>query len=51
VVPREPMVTRQEWDAIVAHELGAGTMRQGLPFEQMVDNSLAEAAARAAGIA
>ncbi len=50
IVPLSPVVTREQWDAIVAHELGAGTMRQALPYERMVDNSLAEAAARAAGI-
>jgi NitT/TauT family transport system substrate-binding protein len=50
IVPLSPVVTREQWDAIIAHELGAGTMRQALPYERIVDNSLAEAAARAAGI-
>jgi NitT/TauT family transport system substrate-binding protein len=44
VVPRNPMISKAEWDAIVAHELGAGTMRSALPFEQIVDNGAAERA-------
>ncbi len=50
VVPTHPRVTEVDWDAIVAHELVAGTMRQALPYAQMVDNTLAEAGARAAGL-
>jgi NitT/TauT family transport system substrate-binding protein len=41
VVPLNPVVSKAEWDAIVAHELGAGTMRRALPFEDIVDNSFA----------
>jgi NitT/TauT family transport system substrate-binding protein len=45
VVPLNPVVSKAEWDAIVAHELGAGTMRKALPFEEIVDNSFATKAA------
>lgn len=44
VVPRNPLVTRQEWDAIMAHDLAAGTVRGEGAFEDMVDMSFAQAA-------
>lgn len=45
VVPLNPVLSKAEWDAIIAHELGAGTMRKALPFEEIVDNSFATKAA------
>jgi NitT/TauT family transport system substrate-binding protein len=50
VVPGNPIVTRQEWDAIIAHELSAGTMRKALPFEEIVDNTFATRATAEFGI-
>jgi NitT/TauT family transport system substrate-binding protein len=50
VVPGNPVVTRQEWDAIIAHELSAGTMRKALPFEEIVDNTFATRATAEFGV-
>lgn len=44
VVPRNPMVTREEWDAIVAHDLAAGTVRGQGDYTTLVDMSYAERA-------
>jgi NitT/TauT family transport system substrate-binding protein len=51
VVPTNPIVTKAEWDAIVAHEIGAGTMRQPLPFERIVDDGPARKATTEFGVA
>jgi NitT/TauT family transport system substrate-binding protein len=50
VVPRNPIITKTEWDAIMKHELSAGSLRRELPFEEMVDNSFAEKATRQFGL-
>lgn len=50
-VPRNPVVPAAEWDAIMAHELGAGTLRQSMKFADVVDNTFAEKATKEFGIA
>jgi len=50
VVPRNPILTRAEWDSIMKHEISAGSLRKELPFEQMVDNSFAESATKNFGL-
>ncbi len=50
IVPRNPTITEQEWDTLVAHEAGVGTLRADLPYSQMVDNSFAEKAAQEFGL-
>lgn len=50
VVPRNPIITPAEWQAIMDHEKGAGTLREVLPYEQMVDTSFAEKAAKEFGL-
>jgi NitT/TauT family transport system substrate-binding protein len=49
-VPRNPVMTLQEWDAMLMHEMAAGTMRKPLPFAEMVDNSFAERATKQLGL-
>ena len=49
VVPRNPVITRAEWDAVMAIENGV-SLKQTLPFERMVDNSFAEKATAAFGL-
>lgn len=49
-VPKNPVLSKQEWDAMIAHELSAGTMRKSLSFEEMVDNSFAEKATAQVGL-
>lgn len=44
VVPRDPLLSREEWDAIVSHDLAAGTVRGEGDYDQLVDMSFAEAA-------
>ena len=51
LVPRNPMISQQEWSTLVDHEAGAGTLREDLPYEQMVDNSFAEKATQEFGLA
>lgn len=50
LVPRNPMITAQEWATLIDHEAGAGTLRGDLPYEQMVDNSFAEKATKEFGL-
>lgn len=50
VVPRNPVITKVDWDAIMKHESGAGSLRQTLDFEQMVDNRFATKAANQFGL-
>lgn len=45
VVPRNPIVTREEWEAIVAHDLAAETIRGEGSYDELVDMSFARAAA------
>ncbi|SNT32399.1 ABC transporter substrate-binding protein [Tropicimonas sediminicola] len=51
LVPRNPVITEQEWRTLVEHEAGAGTLRADLPYEQMVDSSFAEKASQEFGLA
>ena len=51
LVPRNPVITRQDWDTIIAHEQVAGTLRGDFPYEQMVDTSFAEKATAEFGLA
>lgn len=50
VVPRNPVITKVDWDAIMKHESGAGSLRQTLPYEEMVDATFAEKAAKEFGL-
>jgi NitT/TauT family transport system substrate-binding protein len=50
VVPRNPIITKVEWEAIMKHESSAGSLRKVLPFEEMVDNSFAEKATEQFGL-
>ena len=50
VVPRNPIISKTEWDAIMKHEISAGSLRKELPFEEMVDNSFAEKATKQFGL-
>ncbi len=43
VVPRNPIITKNDWDSVMRIELGSGgALKQSLPFERMVDNRFAE---------
>jgi NitT/TauT family transport system substrate-binding protein len=45
VVPRNPIITKEDWDSVMRIEIGsAGALKQPLPFERMVDNRFAEKA-------
>ena len=50
VVPRNPTISKAEWDAVMKLELGGGAIKQPLPYEQMVDNSFAQRAAEQFGL-
>jgi len=50
VVPRNPVITREDWDAIMKHESGAGTLKKTLPYEDMVDTTFATKAASDFGL-
>jgi len=50
VVPRNPTISKTEWDAVMKLELGGGAIKQPLPYEQMVDNSFAQKAADQYGL-
>ncbi|MBU2963219.1 ABC transporter substrate-binding protein [Citreicella sp. C3M06] len=50
LVPRNPMISEQEWRTLIDHEAGVGTLRADLPYEQMVDNSFAEKATKEFGL-
>ena len=50
VMPRNPIITKEDWDAIMKHESGAGTLKKTLPYEDMVDNSFATKATSEFGL-
>ena len=50
VVPRNPIISTSEWEAIMKHESSAGSLRQVMSFEEMVDNSFAEKATSQFGL-
>lgn len=49
VVPRNPIITREEWDKVMEIEMGSA-LKQSLPFERMVDNRFAEKATAEFGL-
>ena len=49
-VPRNPVMTAAEWDAMIAHETSTGTIRKPLSYAEMVDNSFAERATAQFGL-
>lgn len=49
VVPKNPVITKEEWDAVMSIDLGSG-LKQALPFERMVDNRFAEKATAEFGL-
>ena len=49
VVPRNPIITPAEWNAVMAIEAGV-SLKQPLPFDRMVDNRFAEKAAAEFGL-
>ncbi|MEN9761328.1 MAG: putative ABC-type nitrate/sulfonate/bicarbonate transport [Pseudomonadota bacterium] len=50
VVPRNPTISKPEWEAVMKLEMGGGAIKQTLPYEQMVDNSFALKAAEQFGL-
>jgi NitT/TauT family transport system substrate-binding protein len=50
VVPRNPIITKEDWEAIMKHESGAGTLKKTLPYEEMVDTTYATKAAASFGL-
>lgn len=51
VVPLNPVLTREEWEAIVKHDLAAGTIRGEGSYDEIVDMSFAEKATATFGSA
>jgi NitT/TauT family transport system substrate-binding protein len=49
-VPRNPVMSATEWDAMIAHETSSGTIRKPLSYAEMVDNSFAERATAQFGL-
>lgn len=50
VVPRNPTISKSDWDAVMKLELGGGAIKQPLSYEQMVDNSFALKASNQFGL-
>lgn len=50
VVPRNPVITKVDWDAIMKHESVAGTLKKTLSYEEMVQSRFAEKAAAEFGL-
>ena len=51
VVPKNPIISKADWDAVMAIELGSGgSLKQGLSYEKMVDNTFAEKATAEFGL-
>lgn len=50
VVPRNPIITKADWEAIMKHESGAGTLKQTLDYAQMVDTQFATKATKEFGL-
>lgn len=44
-IPRTPVISAEEFASAMALELGGGSIKESLPYEQMVDNTFAAAAA------
>lgn len=50
LAPKNPTISEAEWNTLVAHESGAGTLRAVLPYSQMVNNAFAQKAAEQFGL-
>jgi len=50
-IPRNPMISEDEWNRAMQLEQGGGAVKAVLPYGQMVDNSFAEKATRQYGLA
>jgi NitT/TauT family transport system substrate-binding protein len=48
-VPKDPTISKKEWDTDMAFEIAGGSIKAGRPYEEMVDNSFAEKAAAKVG--
>ncbi len=48
-IPKNPTISKAEWDADMAFELAGGSIKAARPYEEMVDNSFAEKATAKAG--
>ncbi|NEW87686.1 ABC transporter substrate-binding protein, partial [Rhodopseudomonas sp. WA056] len=48
-IPKNPTISKAEWDADMAFELAGGSIKSALPYEEMVDNSFAEKATAKVG--
>lgn len=44
-IPRDPTISKQEWDTDMAFEIAGGSIKTPRPYEEMVDNSFAQKAA------
>lgn len=43
-IPRDPTISKQEWDTDMAFEMAGGSIKAPRPYEEMVDNSFAQKA-------
>lgn len=43
-IPRDPTISKQEWDTDMAFEIAGGSIKAPRPYEEMVDNSYAQEA-------
>ncbi len=50
-IPQNPTISAEEWDRAMQLELGGGSIKETLPYAQMVDNSFAVKAAKDFGLA
>lgn len=44
-VPKDPTISKKEWDTDMAFEIAGGSIKTARPYEEMVDNTFAEKAA------
>jgi len=49
-IPRNPTISKKEWDTDMEFELSGGAIRQPRPYDEMVDNSYAERATAKYGL-
>jgi NitT/TauT family transport system substrate-binding protein len=49
-IPRNPMISAEEWNRAMELEQGGGAVKGVLPYAQMVDNSFAEKATKQFGL-
>jgi NitT/TauT family transport system substrate-binding protein len=43
-IPKDPTISKQEWDTDMAFEIAGGSIKAPRPYEEMVDNSFAQKA-------